>query len=158
MWNDMVATGGAKHIKLQWLMLDSVSQGVAPFLVFGFLAVALLWSEGARDVARSDLLGKYRRQNDTVIALDFSNPFSFALGMKPAWGGFTCLPSRSTFDDTHRPSAERCFGHASLVMLPKKLPDQILTTVIPRLYGPYLASHFQLIAETALGQLYRHND
>jgi hypothetical protein len=275
MWNDMRAIGGAKHIQFQWPAIDAAYQGIAPFLVFVFLAVALLWSEGARDMARNagilglaasalglfylvtnsqgdrlplnavasvlvvqavssgfaaaassqrvarctlvlwtaffvfsqaaldlagtayavegrlrvagsslepfhsprlagfrardgdyvkfvngglDLLGKYRQQNDTVMTLDFSNPFPFALGIPPAPGGVTCLKYRYTFDDTHSPSAERCFGQASLVMLPKKFTDYTMTQVIARLYGPYLADRFHLIGETEHWQLFRHND
>ena len=91
------------------------------------------------------------------MSLDFSNPFSFALGMKPARGGAVDLGYRINFDDTHRLSAERLFGEASLVAVPIYFLEPSLTDSVPRLYGPYLKDHFQLIGESMRWRLYRHN-
>lgn len=274
MWNDLRTVAGSKHIEFKWYMVDALFQGLAPFLIFVFLAAALLWNIGERETARKigvlamatsavglfymvtsaqgnrlplnallaiivvhvvstcfaaapesqrlgrcvfimwgalfifshaswdlagagyavmgklrienspletfhsprlagfrtterryvalvndglDLLNKHRRQDDTVMSLDFSNPFSFGLGAKPAWGGVPVLKYGINFDETHFPAAERYFGRASLVMLPKQFTDGPMTEFIPKLYGPYLASHFHLVGETALWQLFRHN-
>ena len=52
------------------------------------------------------LLRQHRAQNETVMSLDFSNPFSYALGIPPAQSGATTLHYRTNFSDAHHPSAE----------------------------------------------------
>ncbi len=101
------------------------------------------------------LLRQHRRTGDTVMSLDFTNPFSFGLGMKPARGGTTALQFQTTFSERSRPSAEWLFGDAKLVMVPKTFSDGTLQDSIPRLYGPYLKEHFRLIGESAEWRLYR---
>ena len=101
------------------------------------------------------LLNAYRQPGDTVMSLDFTNPFSYGLGMKPARGGTTALHYQTTFNDQHRPTAEWLFGSAKLVMVPKIFSDPSLDDSMPRLYGPYLESHFRLLAESPQWKLYR---
>ncbi|MBV9404381.1 MAG: hypothetical protein JO211_03485 [Acidobacteriaceae bacterium] len=103
------------------------------------------------------LLRKHVVPGETVMSLDFSNPFSFGLGLKPAEGGTTVLAYETTFDDWHRQSPERLFGSADLVMVPQPwhFSDGTLTFSIPRLYGPYLESHFSLIGQSEHWRLYR---
>jgi len=103
------------------------------------------------------LVNQYRRPGDTVMSLDFSNPFSYALGMRPAPGGATTLHYRGNFNEAHHPAPERLFGQASLVMVPVVPSDQGLLFSIPRIYGPYLAAHFHPIGESPGWRLYRHN-
>jgi hypothetical protein len=105
-----------------------------------------------------DLLNRYRKPGESVISLNFSNPFSFALGMKPPLGGTTWLQYGTNFDDTHGPAAERVFGNARLVMLPKVFSDLTLPETVPRIYGPFLKRHYRLAAESASWWLYRRND
>ncbi|MDQ6700997.1 MAG: hypothetical protein M3Z36_12525, partial [Acidobacteriota bacterium] len=104
------------------------------------------------------LVQQHRQPGDTVMSLDFTNPFSYGLGMKPAPGGTTALHYQTTFNDLHRPTAERLFGAARLVMVPKTFSDPSLQGSIPRLYGPYLASHFRQAGESARWRLYRSID
>jgi hypothetical protein len=103
------------------------------------------------------LLNQHRRPDDTVMSLDFSNPFSYALGMRPAPGGATTLHYRGNFNDEHHPTPERLFGRASLVMVPVVPSEKGLTFSVPRIYGPYLAEHFHLIGESPGWRIYRHN-
>ena len=103
-----------------------------------------------------NLLNQHRRPGDTVMSLDFSNPFSYALGMAPAPGGATTLHYRGNFSDEHHPPADRILGQASLVMMPITPSDKGLLYSIPRIYGPYLAEHFHLIGESPQWRLYRH--
>lgn len=103
------------------------------------------------------LIRKFQQPNDSVMALDFANPFSFALGMKPARGGTTVLNYQTTFGDVSRPSGDALLGSASLVMLPKTFSDGSLYLSIDRLYGPYLDAHFVLIAESNSWKLYRRH-
>ena len=102
------------------------------------------------------LLESFVKQKDSVISLDFSNPFSYGLGLSPAQGGAIALQYGTTFDDRHRPTPERLIGNATLVVVPKVFFDPANDN-IPRLYGPYLRSHFTLISESARWRLYRKN-
>ena len=102
------------------------------------------------------LLSQHRRPDDTVMSLDFSNPFSYALGMRPAAGGATTLHYRGNFNDSHHPAPERLFGNASLVIVPVVPSEKGLLLSVPRIYGPYLEEHFHLIGESPGWRLYRH--
>ncbi len=104
-----------------------------------------------------DLVRKFRRPGDTIMSLDFTNPFSYGLGMKPAPGGTTVLQYNTTFNDRFRPSAKSLFGAAELVAVPKTFSDGSLEGNVERLYGPYLRSHFSLVGESASWLLYRRN-
>ncbi len=102
------------------------------------------------------LLYRERRGDETVMCLDFTNPFSYGLGIKPAAGGANGLQHKSSFNDTHHQTAEALFGAADLVMVPKIFSDGSLDDSIPRLYGAYLKSHFRLIGESKQWRLYRN--
>jgi hypothetical protein len=104
------------------------------------------------------LLNSNRRASEHVMSLDFSNPFSFGLGIPPAEGGATSLLYASTFDETHRLSPERLFGSSELVMVPRVFSDGSLTFSIPKIYGPYLAAHYQVAAESESWRLYRRSN
>lgn len=101
------------------------------------------------------LVKPYRRAGDTILSLDFTNPFSYSLAVKPALGGTPWLQYGSNFDETHGPSPERLFGAVTLVMVPKKFTDATLPGTIPQIYGPFLAKHFDLAGESAWWRLYR---
>jgi len=101
------------------------------------------------------LLKRYIKPKDSVMSLDFSNPFSFGLGLSPARGGAIALQYGTTFNEFHKPEPEWLFGYATLVMVPKKFLDFGNENIL-RLYGPYLNLHFQLIAESAQWRLYRN--
>ena len=102
------------------------------------------------------LVKHHQVPGDSIMTLDFTNPFSYGLSMKPARGGAIALQYGTTFNDKHRPTAERLFGSASLVMVPKRFSDGTLTNSIRRLYGQYLDQHFRMIGESGQWQLYRH--
>ena len=103
------------------------------------------------------LVNQHRRPDDTVMSLDFSNPFSYALGMRPASGGAITLHYRGNFSDSHHPTPERLFGTASLVMQPVAPTEKGLIRSVPRIYGPYLKEHFHPIGESAGWRIYRRN-
>ncbi|MGH9772900.1 MAG: hypothetical protein ACRD4Q_14590, partial [Candidatus Acidiferrales bacterium] len=104
------------------------------------------------------LVKEYRRPGDTLMSLDFTNPFSYGLAMPPAPGGATVLQYGSTFDNTHRLSAERLFGKADLVMLPKNFSDPTLKDSIGRIYGTYLESHFTKLGESRFWSIFRKKE
>ncbi len=107
------------------------------------------------------LARQHRRPDDTIMSLDFSNPFSYAFRIRPAAGGTPMgMQFRTNFDDDNHVGPERLFGHASLVMIPQPaaFSDFSLASNIPRIYGPWLERHFHLIGETALWRAYRNNN
>jgi hypothetical protein len=101
------------------------------------------------------LLKLYRKPGERVMSLDFTNPFSYGLWIPPAPGGSTNLQFEGSFNAKHKVSPERLFGAADLVMLPKKFSDESLQDTVPTIYGPFLDSHFQLVAESSGWKLYR---
>ncbi len=103
------------------------------------------------------LVERFKRPNDTLMSLDFTNPFSYGLGMHPAHGGTPVFQFGTTFNDRFRPSPEFLMGAADLVAVPKKASDPTLDDNVPRLYGPYLKSHFHLVGESRDWRLYRRN-
>jgi hypothetical protein len=133
-----------------------------PYTAFTTPALAGFNSSIERDYVEyvnegCDLLNQYRHTQDTVASLDFTNPFSFGLGMKPPSGGTTWLQYGTNFDEAG-PPPERVFGDASLVMLPKLFSDKTLSETVPRLYGPFLKQHYALAAESLNWSLYRRRD
>jgi hypothetical protein len=104
------------------------------------------------------LLKGHLRPNDTLVSLDYSNTFSYALGVKPALGGATWLSYGNNFDEVH-PGAERLFGNSSLAIVPRiRDVDSVQASIqiaIRRVYGPFLVQHFQLVGESTHWQLYR---
>jgi len=108
-----------------------------------------------------ELAQQYRRPGDTIACLEFSNPFSYAFRIRPAWGGTpTGLQFRTNFDDTHKIPPDRLFGHADLLMMPQpdRFSDPTLAANIPRVYGPYIQRHFHLVGETEFWRAYRNNN
>jgi len=112
------------------------------------------YTEGENDGFR--ILKQYRRPGERVMSLDFSNPFSYGMWIPPAPGGSTNLQFNGSFSEHHYVSPERLFGNADLVFVPKIFTDPSLSGSVPRIYGPYLESHFELIAENRRWKLYRN--
>jgi hypothetical protein len=106
------------------------------------------------------LARQYRRPGDTIMSLDFSNPFSYTFRVRPAWGGTSVgLQFGTNFDDKNHIEPDRLFGHASLVMIPQPqmFSDWTLAANLPRLYEPWLRQHFHMVGETAFWRAYRNN-
>ncbi len=130
-------------------------QGMNSAVLYGFVPIDDdAWYS---DYVNSGLamLSKYRRPGETIMSLDFTNPFAYGLRVKPARGGATVLQYRTTFDDHHKPSPEWLFGSADLVMYPKAFSDPSLADNLPRIYGPFLNAHFRAVAESGDWCLYR---
>ncbi len=104
-----------------------------------------------------DLLERLRKPEESIMCLDFSNPFSYGLAAKPAPGGTNGLHYKNSFNDTAYESAAALFGHADLVMVPKTFSDYASQESVPRIYGPYLHSHFHQIGESKEWILYRRD-
>ena len=65
------------------------------------------------------LLQSQTRPDETVITIDMTNPFSYALQRRPARAGIESPTYHFNIDDDHRPSDDRFFGNADIVMLGK---------------------------------------
>ena len=94
--------------------------------------------------------------DETVLTMDMVNPFPYALGRRPAVGGIAAAAYRYTLSDLYRPSDERYFGTADIVMVPKRpaLPGLYFVGFY-RIYEPGLHDRFRLVAESDLWYLYR---
>ncbi|MBV9082648.1 MAG: hypothetical protein JOZ62_08240 [Acidobacteriaceae bacterium] len=101
------------------------------------------------------LLKRHVRPNDTVITLDFLNPYSWALGLPPAEGGSTWMHYDTNFNDDWHPTAERFFGSASLVLVPTDPKAQETAKYAVPIYGNYLHQHFRVIDRSNSWDLYR---
>jgi hypothetical protein len=107
-----------------------------------------------------DLLRKYLAKGDRVATIAYINPFSFALGLRPARGGEQWWGIDLSFDRRAHPSPESFLSDASLVMVPKRgagpqgwgfeTVDAML-----ELYGDYLRANFKAIASSDAWILYR---
>lgn len=111
---------------------------------------------GYVDVVRDglQLLQAHRAADESVCSLDFSNPFAVVTGIPPMKGGTTNQQYETTFSDRAYPSAEKIFGNASLVMLPKLFSDDSLNMTVDAIYGPFLHSHYHSIGESQFWTLY----
>jgi hypothetical protein len=100
------------------------------------------------------LLRKYKKADDTLVVVDYANPFSYTLGIKPSSGGATWL-HYGTDLDMSRPSPERVFGGSSLAMVPKVFYVPVIQEPVQRIFRPFLLKHYEPIAESPRWWLYR---
>lgn len=104
-----------------------------------------------------DMLRQHRRPGERVMSLDFTNVFSYGLQLPPAAGGSTNLQFDGSFNAQHKVSPEKLFGAADLVMMPKTNSDYVSQYATPKIYGPYIGTHFELIDESPQWKLYRRS-
>ena len=102
------------------------------------------------------LLRKNTSVDETVLTMDMVNPFPYALGRRPAVGGIAAAAYRYTISDVYRPSDERYFGTADIVMVPKRpaLPE-VYFDGFYRIYEPGMRDRFRLVAESDMWYLYK---
>lgn len=102
------------------------------------------------------LLQRASHPNETVFDLDVQNPFSYALLRPPARGGSAGLYFNHTFNDAHKPSAERLFGSADIVMVPKHPSgSEADADAVFRNYFENVKAGFRLCAESDWWKLYK---
>jgi hypothetical protein len=102
------------------------------------------------------LLRKSTGPDETVLTMDMMNPFPFAVDRRPAVGGIAAAAYRYTLSDTHRPSDERFFGTADVVMVPKQpASPRVYFDGFYRIYEPALHDRFRLAAESDMWYLYK---
>ena len=108
--------------------------------------------ETLQDGARA--LGEIDANPEKVFVVDFINPFSAGLGLRPARGDSSWLHWERNFDDTHFLPPESLFRDVRIVMDPKWSVEEYTTNGLRRVYGAYLAENFDLVRETEYWRLY----
>ncbi|HEY1220578.1 MAG: hypothetical protein ABSE42_08335 [Bryobacteraceae bacterium] len=102
------------------------------------------------------LLERETRRNETVLTMDMTNPFPYALERRPPRGGISATAYHYILGDGHRPSDDRYFGDADIVMLPKRPAlDDVFYTDFLKAYKPGLEQRYSLAAESDWWLLYR---
>ena len=101
------------------------------------------------------LLRAHSRTNETILTLDYNNPFSFGLLRPSARGDLLWWDQDMTYKKTVRPPADRLFYDTVLVMVPKD--PEVSAVGLPILYQADLESRFTRAAESSHWILYRKN-
>ena len=102
------------------------------------------------------LLRENTLPEETVLTMDMVNPFPYAMGRKPAIGGISAASYRYTLSDDYRPSDDRYFGTADVVMVPKQpASPPLYYDGFYRIYEPALHDRFRLAAESGMWYLYK---
>jgi hypothetical protein len=101
------------------------------------------------------LLKRYCGPGDRVINMDMVNPFSYALGWRPAHGGVAAVAYNYLFTAELHPSDEQYFGDATVVMVPKEPAlERDYYDGYYRIYHPALLERYRLAAESESWRLY----
>ncbi|HUK43183.1 MAG TPA: hypothetical protein VLW48_01945 [Candidatus Bathyarchaeia archaeon] len=102
------------------------------------------------------LLERDSRPDETILSLDMTNPFPYALERRPARGGVASPTYHFNLDDEHRPSDDEFFGDADIVMVPKHPAlDDFFYKDFLRAYEPGIHQRYTLAAESAWWWMYR---
>jgi hypothetical protein len=99
------------------------------------------------------LLRPHISPDSHVVVLEFSNPFSFALGLTPPKGDTFVWHYGRDYDESHFLAPQRVFRDATHVMIPKA-PRTLETETLSRIYAPILAAEFRRVGESGLWALY----
>jgi len=101
-----------------------------------------------------ELVRQHAGGDSRIIALDFSNPFPFALQLPPAHGGSTSWLLNGSFSRRDYPAPTVVFGDADLVMIPTYERNGTTVAALMDIYGSYLERNFRLIGQTGMWMLY----
>lgn len=102
------------------------------------------------------LLERETRPEETILTMDMANPFPYALQRRPPRAGVAAMTYHITMSDGHRPTDDRYFGDADIVMVPKHPAEvAIFYDDFRRAYEPGLRQRYALAAETDWWWMYR---
>lgn len=91
-----------------------------------------------------NLLRPHISKDSRILALDFANPFTFALNLPPQDGDALWWHYHHTFDQKSFPEAERVFREVNLVIIPKQSDEgSSASKYLQEIYGDYLHQHFR---------------
>ena len=79
-----------------------------------------------------------------VAALDYVNPFPFALQWPALRGNLWAWQLGFTFCDTACPTPEQAFGDADVLMVPTYPGEKPGFSAMLRIYGGYIKEHFEI--------------
>jgi hypothetical protein len=89
-----------------------------------------------------------------VFVLDFINPFSAGMGLKPPRGDSSWQHWERNFDAAHHLPPEQLFRDVSIVMEPKWPAEEYTARGLREVYGGYLDENFALAHESEYWKLY----
>jgi len=102
------------------------------------------------------LLQRESPPQETILSIDMTNPFPYALERRPPHGGVASPTYHFNIDDEHRPSDDEFFGDADIVMVPKHPAlDDFFYKDFLLAYEPGLHQRYSLAAESAWWWMYR---
>ncbi len=101
------------------------------------------------------LVRAHSSHDESVVSLEFSNPFSFSLQRVPPQGGTTCIQYGVTFDLTHKLAPDELFGDAKIAMVPTVYSSPLLADAVERIYMKPLRARFDKVAESEHWTLFR---
>ena len=98
------------------------------------------------------------KQEETILALGFHNPFSYLLRRQPAKGGSSYLLMGNSITEKHMPSEKKVFGDADLMVLPDNEGTHRSSDLfIEHYYRPDLSQNFNFVSRSKFWILYRRN-
>jgi hypothetical protein len=102
------------------------------------------------------LLERETTPSETILTIDMTNPFPYALQRRPARGGILSPTYHYDISDGYRPSDDRFFGDADIVMVPKHPAlDDMYYVDFYKAYEPGLKQRYNLAAESSWWWMYR---
>ncbi len=107
-----------------------------------------------------DLLRKHLRAGDQVTTLGYTDPFSFAFGLKPCRDANSWWDLNMDFNRSYFPAPKEFLGSATLVMIPiydlsYRAAAHETLDVMMGLYKDYLQQNFELVDASQAWMLYR---
>jgi hypothetical protein len=101
------------------------------------------------------LLQRFSRQDETVFAIAFDNPFSFALGRKPAEGGALWLHFGNNVSVEHPVPESTIIGRPDLLMVRHADGGEDITRKVLTDYPDLLDKQFSVVGSSEYWTLYR---
>lgn len=98
-----------------------------------------------------ELLRKHISKNSKIVAIDFSNPFPFALELPPPDGG-------ASVNDNHHLEPEKMFKGANIVMIAKDSDNHKTVDRLRKYYDKYLEQNFTLIDSSKSWELLKRKN
>ncbi len=102
------------------------------------------------------LLDRETRPDETILTMDMTNPFPYAMERRPPRGGHAAPVYNYNISDGHRPSDDWYFADADIVMVPKRASqgDKYYSDFY-KAYEPGLMQRYELAAEDSVWWMYR---
>ena len=108
-------------------------------------------------VEGTKLLQRVPHDDHAVVTFAHTNPFSFALNLRPTKYGFPLFWAGASFTLDSHPSPERFFSDTDYVMVPEVPYDQEQREMLIAVYGTYLEHNFHEIQRSLHWRLWARN-